>query len=113
MSLADEAERLLTEYTNAIDYSFDSRDRRRTLKCSFCTRSYKYQAILNEHVNSQEHFHIFSLYLYPARSPRATTRADHPAPTNPSDHPISRGPSRATTLVIGSSAIGSSENLLK
>ena len=53
MSLADTAEALLMEYSNYVDLYFNGKDRKRPLKCSFCNRSYKYQQVLNKHVNSQ------------------------------------------------------------
>ena len=53
MSLADTAEALLMEYSNYVDLYFNGQDRKRPLKCSFCNRSYKYQQVLNNHVNSQ------------------------------------------------------------
>ena len=53
MSLADTAEALLMEYSNYVDLYFNGKDRKRSLKCSFCNRSYKYQQVLNKHVNSQ------------------------------------------------------------
>ena len=53
MSLADTAEALLMEYSNYVDLYFNGKDRKRPLKCSFCNRSYKYQQVLNNHVNSQ------------------------------------------------------------
>ena len=33
-----------------MDYSFKSKCRKRKLKCGFCERIYKYQAVLNDHV---------------------------------------------------------------
>ena len=53
MSLAATAEALLMEYSNYVDLYFNGKDRKRPLKCSFCNRSYKYQQVLNNHVNSQ------------------------------------------------------------
>ena len=55
MNDSDIAEMLITEYTNKIDYFFNGQSRRRGLRCSFCTRSFKYQLVLNQHVNS---FHM-------------------------------------------------------
>ena len=51
MNLADTVEKLRMEYSSVIEYTFDSRARTRKLKCNFCHRSYKYQIILDEHVN--------------------------------------------------------------
>ena len=53
MSLADTAEALINEYSEYVDLYFNSKDRTRPLKCSFCNRSYKYQQVLNNHVNTQ------------------------------------------------------------
>ena len=53
MSLADTAEALINEYSEYVDLYFNSKDRKRPLKCSFCNRSYKYQQVLNNHVNTQ------------------------------------------------------------
>ena len=53
MSLADTAEALLMEYSNNIDLFLNEKDRKRPLKCSFCNRSYKYQHLLNNHINNQ------------------------------------------------------------
>ena len=47
---SDIAELLLMDYTNRIDYSFKNKCRKRKLKCGFCERIYKYQAVLNDHV---------------------------------------------------------------
>ena len=55
---SDIVEMLIADYTNAIDYSFNGQSRRRGLRCGFCTRSYKYQLALNQHVNS---FHMSRL----------------------------------------------------
>ena len=58
MSLADTVERLQMEYSSVIEYTIDSRARTKKLKCNFCHRSYKYQIILDEHVN---HVHMSEL----------------------------------------------------
>ena len=49
---SDIVEQLLIEYTSQVDYSFDCKSRKRRLRCGFCTRTYKYQIVLNQHVES-------------------------------------------------------------
>ena len=48
MELIDTIEKLMNEYSNAVDYSFGvcGRSRRRFFKCSFCNRAYKYHSLL-------------------------------------------------------------------
>ena len=58
MNDSDIVEMLIAEYTNTIDYSFNGQSRQRGLRCGFCTRRYKYQLALNQHVNS---FHMSRL----------------------------------------------------
>ena len=50
MKLIDTIEKLMNEYSNAVDYSFGvcGRSRRRFFKCSFCNRAYKYHTLLRE-----------------------------------------------------------------
>ena len=61
MNDSDIVEILITEYTNTIDYCFNGQSRQRGLRCSFCTRSYKYQLALNQHVNSFHMTHLNQL----------------------------------------------------
>ena len=49
MNDSDIVEMLIAEYTNTIDYYFNGQS---GLRCGFCTRSYKYQLVMNQHVNS-------------------------------------------------------------
>ena len=78
MNDSDIVERLVAEYTNFIDYSIDSSATSRRLRCGFCTRSYKYQLVLNQHVNSQHmtdlnqltdqaHYQLILNFLYDRR----------------------------------------------
>ena len=61
MNYSDIVEILITEYTNTIDYCFNGQSRQRRLRCGFCTRSYKYQLALNQHVNSFHMTHLNQL----------------------------------------------------
>ena len=58
MNDSDIVDMLIAEYTNMIDYSYDGRSRFRRLRCGFCIRSYKYQLVLNQHVNSFHTAHL-------------------------------------------------------
>ena len=44
---SDIVEQLLIEYTSQVDHG-----RKRRLRCGFCIRSFKYQIVLNQHVES-------------------------------------------------------------
>ena len=50
MKLIDTIEKLMNEYSNAVDYSFSvcGRSQRRFFKCSFCHRAYKYHSLLRK-----------------------------------------------------------------
>ena len=64
MNSADEIEQMMVEYSIAIDMSLggDSNSRRRMFKCGFCTRTYKYHTILENHIFSKDNIKIlFSL----------------------------------------------------
>ena len=65
MNDSDIVEILITEYTNTIDYCFNGQSRQRGLRCGFCTRRYKYQLALNQHVDS---FHMSRLKQLSERS---------------------------------------------
>lgn len=78
MDDSDIVEMLVAEYSNKIDYTFDRTARSRQLRCGFCTRSYKYQLVLNRHVNSehmtdlnqltdQAHYQFILNFLYDRR----------------------------------------------
>ena len=78
MDDSDIVEMLVAEYSNKIDYTFDRTARSRQLRCGFCTRSYKYQLVLNRHVNSehmtdlnqltdQAHYQFILNFLYGRR----------------------------------------------
>ena len=58
MNSADEIQQMMVEYSIAIDMSLghDSDSRRRMLKCGFCTRTYKYHIILENHIFSKDNF---------------------------------------------------------
>ena len=61
MNSADEIQQMMVEYSIAIDMSLghDSNSRRRMLKCGFCTRTYKYHTILENHIFSKDNFKTF------------------------------------------------------
>ena len=78
MDDSDIVEMLVAEYSNQVDYTFDRTARSRRLRCGFCTRSYKYQLVLNRHVNSehmtdlnqltdQAHYQFILNFLYDRR----------------------------------------------
>ena len=61
MSVADEVEQLMLEYSLAVDMALGStsNSKCRRLKCGFCCRTYKYHAILTNHIYSNEIFKDF------------------------------------------------------
>ena len=61
MSLADEVEQLMVEYSLAVDMAMGStsNSKCRRLKCGFCCRTYKYHAVFTNHVYSNEIFKYF------------------------------------------------------
>ena len=63
MSLADEVEQLMVEYSHAVDMTLGctSNSKYRRLKCGFCYRTYKYHAVLTNHVFSNEIFKDFCI----------------------------------------------------
>ena len=56
MNLTDEIEQMMLEYSIAIEITMgsNSNSRRRNLKCGFCTRTYKYDILLVNHIYSKE-----------------------------------------------------------
>lgn len=46
--MAETVEKLLLEYSNSLEYSFNE-SRGRHLRCCFCNRKFKYQMVLNQH----------------------------------------------------------------
>ena len=54
MSFADEVEYLINDYAFSVEKEINRTSKCRNFKCGFCMKSYKFYAVLDDHVWSQE-----------------------------------------------------------
>ena len=61
MTLIDEIDEVMVEYSFAMETSYSRSSKSRKFKCGFCSRTYKYHTILADHVYHKEIFIYFCI----------------------------------------------------